>query len=84
MWRRDEGRCAFVSADGRRCGATYKLEFHHLHPFAKGGAATVANLAVRCAAHNGFHAVMDFGSERMAGGASVTTDALGVTSAPVA
>jgi hypothetical protein len=30
VWRRDEGRCAFVSADWRRCGATYKLEFHHV------------------------------------------------------
>jgi 5-methylcytosine-specific restriction endonuclease McrA len=63
VWRRDEGRCAFVSADGRRCGATYKLEFHHIHPYAKGGAASVDNISVRCAMHNGFHAVMDFDSD---------------------
>jgi 5-methylcytosine-specific restriction endonuclease McrA len=55
VWTRDGGRCAFVSADGRRCGATYKLEFHHVHPFAKGGAATVDNISVRCASHNGYH-----------------------------
>jgi 5-methylcytosine-specific restriction endonuclease McrA len=69
VWQRDEGRCAFVSADGRRCGATYKLEFLHIHPFAKGGAATVENIAVRCAMHNGFHAAMDFGADsgRVAG-----------------
>jgi 5-methylcytosine-specific restriction endonuclease McrA len=74
VWRRDEGRCAFVSADGRRCGATYKLEFHHVHPYAKGGAATVENISVRCAMHNGFHAVMDFASEELPGSAAVRTE----------
>jgi 5-methylcytosine-specific restriction endonuclease McrA len=74
VWQRDEGRCAFVSADGRRCGATYKLEFHHVHPFAKGGAATVDNIAVRCAMHNGFHAAMDFAPEQLPGSTAATTD----------
>jgi 5-methylcytosine-specific restriction endonuclease McrA len=74
VWQRDEGRCAFVSADGRRCGTTYKLEFHHVHPYAKGGAATVENISVRCAVHNGFHAVMDFASEQLPGPAAVRTE----------
>ncbi|HEX6324385.1 MAG TPA: HNH endonuclease signature motif containing protein [Vicinamibacterales bacterium] len=53
-WRRDEGRCAFVSGDGRRCGSTSGVEFHHVQPFAVGGAATVDNIQMRCRAHNGF------------------------------
>jgi 5-methylcytosine-specific restriction endonuclease McrA len=66
VWRRDEGRCAFVSSDGRRCGSTHQLEFHHVQPFAKGGPATASNLALRCKPHNGFHALKDFGAEVMA------------------
>ena len=49
VWRRDAGRCAFVSADGRRCGSTHQLELHHLLPFARGGAATVDGISLRCA-----------------------------------
>lgn len=30
VWRRDDGRCAFVGSDGRRCNSRYKLELHHL------------------------------------------------------
>ena len=48
VWRRDEGRCAFVSPDGRRCGSTHQVELHHLVPFARGGGATVDDLALRC------------------------------------
>src|SRR5262249_43812930 len=28
VWARDEGRCTFVSEDGKRCGSTKRLEFH--------------------------------------------------------
>jgi 5-methylcytosine-specific restriction endonuclease McrA len=54
VWRRDQGRCAFVAGAGRRCGSTSGVEFHHVQPFAVGGAATVANIQMRCRAHNGF------------------------------
>jgi 5-methylcytosine-specific restriction endonuclease McrA len=53
VWRRDEGRCAFEGPRGR-CRETGRLEFHHLQPFAEGGPATVANLSLRCRAHNGY------------------------------
>lgn len=49
---RDGGRCAFVSASGRRCGETLRLEFHHRKSFRTGGAATVDNLELRCRGHN--------------------------------
>jgi hypothetical protein len=54
VFRRDRGRCAFVSAVGRRCGSTSGLEFHHVRPVAVGGEATIANIEMRCRAHNGF------------------------------
>ena len=52
VWRRDGGRCAFVGERGR-CVETSRLEFHHLVPFADDGETSVANLALRCRAHNG-------------------------------
>lgn len=60
-WRRDQGRCAFHSRDGRRCSETGHLEFHHVKPFAHGGRATAANIEIRCRAHNGYEAVREFG-----------------------
>jgi len=49
VWRRDEGRCAFASGDGKRCGSTSGVEFHHVQPFAVGGAATAAARGpIRC------------------------------------
>jgi hypothetical protein len=54
VWRRDQGRCAFVGETGRRCGATGALEFHHVDAYAHGGRAIVDNIEMRCRAHNGF------------------------------
>jgi hypothetical protein len=36
VWTRDDGRCAFVGAQGR-CSETGFLEFHHRVPYADGG-----------------------------------------------
>jgi len=55
VWARDHGRCAFTAPAGR-CGETGFLEFHHVVPFARGGAGTVENLELRCRAHNGYEA----------------------------
>jgi len=59
---RDEGRCAFVARSGVRCGTRAFLEFHHLVPYARGGPATADNIQVRCRAHNGYEADVDFGT----------------------
>ncbi len=56
VWARDGGRCAFVSQAGRRCTERGFLEFHHVRPYAAGGAATVENIQLRCRAHNGYEA----------------------------
>ena len=61
VWSRDEGRCAFVGPRGR-CSETGHLEFHHVIPFARGGAASVSNIALRCRAHNRFESEAIFGT----------------------
>ena len=76
VWRRDEGRCAFVGRSGR-CQETAFLEFHHVEPYAAGGAATVENIQLRCRAHNQYEARLFLGDmevreDRLAwGGAAV-------------
>jgi hypothetical protein len=61
VWKRDQGRCAFVTGSGRRCQERGRLEFHHVHPYAAGGEATVANIQLRCRAHNAYEAVLFYG-----------------------
>jgi len=61
VWRRDGGRCAFVSKTGRRCDSRALLEFHHVVPFAVGGPATVDSIELRCRAHNGYESEQFFG-----------------------
>ena len=40
---------------------TLELEFHHCEPNAIGGEATVANVSLRCRAHNVYEAELAFG-----------------------
>jgi hypothetical protein len=62
VWSRDRGRCAFIGAHGR-CKETGFLEYHHLVPFAMGGATDAANLERRCRAHNAYEATEWFGEK---------------------
>ena len=62
VWRRDEGRCAYVGREGR-CIERGFLEYHHVQPYAAGGAATSANIELRCRAHNAYEASLFFGCE---------------------
>ena len=64
VWRRDGGRCAFVGREGR-CSERSFLEYHHVLPYAAGGAATTSNIELRCRAHNAYEAALFFGSETM-------------------
>lgn len=61
VFKRDEGRCSYIDAGGQRCRETSRLEIHHLQAFARGGAHSAANLALRCVAHNALAAEEDFG-----------------------
>jgi hypothetical protein len=67
VWKRDQGRCTFVSDTGHRCESHTRLEFDHVLPLARGGEATVANLRLRCRPHNQFSAERAFGDSFMAG-----------------
>jgi 5-methylcytosine-specific restriction endonuclease McrA len=58
---RDEGRCAFVDGEGRRCSERLRLELHHRHPFAMGGDHRASNVGLLCSAHNRYMAERDFG-----------------------
>ena len=65
VWERDKGRCTFVSDTGRRCDAPGDLEFDHVDPVARGGAATVGRMRLLCRAHNQYEAERTFGAEFM-------------------
>jgi 5-methylcytosine-specific restriction endonuclease McrA len=61
VWRRDGGQCGYVAPEGRRCAERTFLEFHHQRAYAKGGLATVENIALRCRRHNQYEAEVEFG-----------------------
>jgi 5-methylcytosine-specific restriction endonuclease McrA len=61
VYERDDGVCTFVSDDGRRCGCRHALEYDHVVAVADGGASTVENLRLLCAAHNQLEAERRFG-----------------------
>jgi hypothetical protein len=65
VWKRDEGRCAFVGRQGR-CKETKCLEYHHLVPYAEDGPRTAVNIELRCRAHNVYEAEVHFGPEVVA------------------
>jgi hypothetical protein len=52
VWKRDEGRCQFVSKDGLKCKETHGLQLDHVQPFTLGGPSTIENLRLLCGAHN--------------------------------
>jgi 5-methylcytosine-specific restriction endonuclease McrA len=65
VYLRDGKRCTYVSPDGRRCNARHCLELDHIEPVAAGGEDTIANLRLRCRAHNQRYARVYFGSSRI-------------------
>jgi 5-methylcytosine-specific restriction endonuclease McrA len=83
VYERDGGRCAYRDKYGRRCARRHDLEFHHKHPFARGGDHGPANLTLMCRTHNTLVAEQDNGEDVMArfraatSRASVPVDACG-------
>ncbi|MFI5372539.1 MAG: HNH endonuclease, partial [Candidatus Eisenbacteria bacterium] len=61
------GQCTFVAESGHRCEARTRLEFDHVHPVARGGDTTAANMRLRCRAHNQYAAERVFGKAFMRG-----------------
>jgi len=73
VWRRDQGRCAYSSAN-RRCTETGFLEFHHVRPYGVGGAATTDNIQIRCRAHNAYEADLFYGRPESASQSTVACE----------
>jgi 5-methylcytosine-specific restriction endonuclease McrA len=65
VWQRDEARCTYRDARGERCRELSALEFHHQHPHARRGPASVENITLRCRSHNTLAAEQDFGRDRI-------------------
>jgi hypothetical protein len=63
--KRDDERCTFVSATGRRCGSRDFLEFHHREPWARFRSHAIDGITLRCRAHNQYEAERDFGAKHM-------------------
>ena len=66
VFKRDEGRCTFVDAEGRPCSSTWRVEFHHRIPYASGGTHDPDNIELRCRAHNQYEAELEYGAQIMA------------------
>jgi 5-methylcytosine-specific restriction endonuclease McrA len=66
VYLRDGGRCRYEDEQGRRCTARHELEYHHRHPFGRGGDHSVANVCLACRCHNGYLAEVDYGREAIA------------------
>jgi hypothetical protein len=65
--QRDECRCTFVSAEGKRCSETRYLQFDHIIPHALRGESTSKNLRLLCPAHNQLEAEKVFGKAAIRG-----------------
>jgi len=63
---RDGHQCTFVDAEtGRRCPERPNLQYHHDHPWGKGGSREPDNIRLLCRPHNQYMAEQDYGSEHM-------------------
>jgi hypothetical protein len=63
--RRDGEQCSFVLLDGSRCPERRGLEFHHRHPYGRGGTHEPDNVCLMCRQHNGYAAEVDYGKDRI-------------------
>jgi hypothetical protein len=65
VYQRDGGRCRFVDAQGRRCPERHRLEYHHQHPYGRGGGNELDNICLMCHTHNRYLAELDYGKKKM-------------------
>ena len=63
--QRDGNRCTFVSRSGGRCTERRGLEFHHRHPYGRGGNHSLENVCLLCRQHNLYLAEREYGRERI-------------------
>lgn len=63
---RDGEQCTFRLRNGTRCPERRGLEFHHRHPFGRGGDHDPENVCLMCRQHNAHLAERDYGTAHMA------------------
>ena len=61
VWKRDQARCTYESAFGKRCDSQQFIQIDHIEPWSLGGTHTQQNLRLLCATHNQFRAQKTFG-----------------------
>lgn len=61
IWKRDGGRCTFVSSNGKRCSSNFALQVDHVLPHALSGSNDPENLRLLCGLHNRHAADLAFG-----------------------
>ncbi len=62
---RDGDQCTFLLENGRRCPERRGLEFHHQHPYGRGGDHHPDNVCLMCRPHNAHVAERDYGKAHM-------------------
>jgi 5-methylcytosine-specific restriction endonuclease McrA len=62
---RDGDQCTFLLRNGARCAERRSLEFHHRHPYGRGGNHDPENVCLMCRQHNAFLAELNYGKEHM-------------------
>lgn len=65
VWERDQGCCQWKIAGGGMCCSRYRLQYDHIHPRAKGGETTIANVRILCQRHNLLAARLAYGEKLM-------------------
>ncbi|MCK4236159.1 MAG: HNH endonuclease [Candidatus Krumholzibacteria bacterium] len=65
VFKRDGGRCTFMSKEGVRCISILNLQIDHIIPYSKGGDNSADNLRLLCAKHNRHEAERVYGKEFM-------------------
>jgi hypothetical protein len=65
VWKRDQHKCQWRTADGQICGSTNKVVFHHKQDRAKGGLGSPENIIFLCAVHNLYAAEIAWGDDHM-------------------
>jgi hypothetical protein len=64
VWKKYNGKCAYVGSNNRRCNSDYNLQFDHFSiPYARGGPSKVSNLRLLCAKHNRHTAAKVYGEQ---------------------
>ncbi len=65
VYVRDQGQCAYVAPDGKRCACRTGLQIDHMEPYSRGGVQAPENLQLLCAAHNRRAAELTMGTKVM-------------------